>query len=335
MASNRNRLLADTIVRAWSMGETGFFIQTSGSTGEPKGMILEKEKIIWSCKKTAEFLGVLPTDSILCCLPVNRVGGWMQVARSLVWNMNLMVVEPASDPFLHYSGNHSIVSLTPMQLFTILQTPASREKLNRFRIVLIGGGEVSSTLENGVLGMRPDFYHTYGMTETYSHIALRKMNRDSAFFPLPQTEIKLNAQDCLCIKNFLTNNAWLETKDMAKLQGNGFIVLGRADNMINSGGMKILAEEMEKMLSANLQLPVGSFFYAGLPDVKFGQKPVLVVNKKLVQSLPPWESIFENHRYAKPKEIIFLDDFIYTKTGKIQRQKTLALISPQSLEKHA
>lgn len=321
--ANRNQVLSETIIRAWNKGETGFYIQTSGSTGEPKSIMLEREKIIWSAKQTAIFLGILPTDSIYCCLPVTRVGGWMQVARALVWNTPLKVVEPSSNPLLNYTGNYTITSLTPAQLYTILENPESRQMLNRFRIVLIGGGDVSKNLEHQVSGMNPVFYHTYGMTETYSHIAMRKFNFETQFKPLPETELKLNASDCLCIKNYLTNQEWLETNDMAKLSPQGFEILGRADNVINSGGIKIRAEEIEKMLTNQLDLPEGSFFYASKPDDKFGEKPVLIINKKKLQSLPAWEHLFADFPYSKPREIIYLEDFIYTETGKIQRKNTL------------
>ncbi len=323
---NRNKLLADNLMRAWNKGETGYFIQTSGSTDLPKSMMLEREKAIWSCQKTANFLGISSADSIFCCLPVNRISGWMQVARALVWNIPIVVHEPSSNPFLNYHENCSIVSLTPMQLFDILQNQESKNRLNKFRIVLVGGGDIDIHLEHNLQGLGPIFYHTYGMTETYSHIAMRRMNLESEFTVIPGNEIQLNADNCLCIRNFITDNQWLETKDLATIHNQHFKINGRINNVVNSGGIKIQAEAIEKLLSEKLNLPEGSIFYFGKKDERLGQKPALAVNKKRIPHLPDIDNLFGEMSYAKPREIVYKNDFVYTETGKIQRSQTLDMV---------
>jgi O-succinylbenzoic acid--CoA ligase len=311
------------IIRRWQTGDTAFDLQTSGTTGLPQNIRLKRHLIQLSCQLTGEFLHIQPTDCILCCLPLNRVGGLMQVFRSQIWNIPIHFLQASANPLNSEIPNASITSLTPMQAALALQSEVGLNNLRRFRIVLIGGGELSPDLENTLAAIGyTQFYHTYGMTETYSHIAMRKLGMEQHFEFLLPTQARTDNRGCLAINNELTENQWLQTNDLVQLLPDGrFTVLGRADNLINSGGVKINPAEVEAIIASCTGLQPHDFFCAGLPDSVLGQKLVLILLESA--SVPNLDQIPFSPAYLKPKEIIIKKEFIYTETQKIRRAETL------------
>lgn len=313
------------ITDQWKQGETEFPVQSSGSTGIPKTILLKRRLIILSCNKTAEALSVTKADSILCCLPIDKVGGMMQIFRSLVWDIPIEITTPSGNPLINYTGKASIISLTPMQLGNILSDKQQRESLTAFRIVLLGGGSLNDEMERKLTEIKgPAFFHTYGMTETYSHVALKKTGRDKAFRFIYPTEFSLNDNRCLKFKNEITENEWLQTNDLASINADGtFNLLGRFDDVVNSGGIKINPRDVESIISEQTGLDENDFFCAGLPDSLLGELLVLILRQGITP--PDLEKIQFNPAYLKPRKIFGCKEFQYTDTGKLRRKATLEL----------
>ena len=316
---------AEILLQQWRSGQSEFPVSSSGTTGEPGIFILKRSLIELSCRMTAKALSVGPSDRIFCCLPTDKVGGVMQLFRSEVWQIPIDVTAPTTHPLKDYTGHASIISLTPMQLSHTWQDENARKALLTFRVVLIGGAGISETLEDALKSVTGTaFYHTYGMTETYSHVALRRIGKPGFSFILP-TEASLNNDGCLQFSNDLTENRVLQTSDVAIFANDGtFHITGRADNIINSGGVKISAESIEAIIHQHSGLEEGTFFCAGIPDEILGQKMVLVLLKGI--PAPDLQKIPFEYAYLRPKEVMVAERFIFTETQKIRRRETLSLI---------
>lgn len=319
-----NSILAQNFLTRWDSGSTEFYIDTSGSTGVPKTILLRRSAMEDSARITGKFLEITPEDTIFCCLPVQRIGGLMQLVRSRIWDIPITIEEPSGNPLKKYQGNHSIISLTPMQLVNILEDELTTGRLQNFRIVLLGGADIPPELEKKTVGMAPLFYHTYGMTETCSHIAMRRLISDSAFRTLDGIEIRINTDNCLEIRGGVTDNQWIATNDIASLVTGGFKIIGRKDNIINSGGIKIQPEEVENAIYDQYSLPVNSIMLVGFDDYKLGKKVVLLVDKKRIDLLPDERFSFISEKPKRPTGVYFMDGFMYTENGKLDRNATLS-----------
>jgi O-succinylbenzoic acid--CoA ligase len=315
----------EKIIRDWKNGIDSFTVFSSGSTGDAKPFVFQRNLIELSCKSTGIYLGIQKSDSIFCCLPIDKTGGLMQIFRSLVWEIPIETVKPSTTPFLNYKGHGSIVSLTPMQLSVILNDEKQSETLKKFRIVLIGGSDISPEIEKPIADWEtPIFYHTYGMTETYSHVAMRRIGHDAFYKFILLTEAQTNQEGCLMFKNALTENKWLQTNDLAQINADGsFCIKGRVDNIINSGGVKINPEEVEEIIAAQTALSRESFYCAGIKDTVLGEKLVLVILSGA--PIPDLTTVQFNQPYLRPRGIIICREILRTETNKIKRQATLEL----------
>lgn len=300
-----------------------FYVETSGSTGLPKALCLSKDKIVWSAKSTQRALNIHSNkEKILCCLPLNKVSGAMQYFRSKIWPAEIVFVNPSGNPLLNYESslNCTVISLTPSQLFEILHNAKSIEKLASFSIVLIGGAAFD--FEIPFLQFKQTrFYQTYGMTETYSHIALKELPYEDVYLPLDGVEIDINDKGCLRIKAPVTDNQWIDTQDLAKLTGAGFTFLGRIDNAINSGGIKIIAEQLESKIAEKLGWKQQDFFIHKTAHEKWGEQVVLVCkfhDDQIKLNLFEFLDIAE-----RPKEVYFISQFVFT-NQKLQRKQSFA-----------
>jgi len=226
--------------KKWDKGAKAFLIETSGSTGTPKEMILERRKLLWSAEQSLKYLPSKP-NLINCCLPTNKVGGFMQIVRAKVWDVPFYKAAVSANPKLNEKVVGSSISLTPLQLYNIQNSRKSLEFLEKAHSILIGGGVIGFDIVDSI---KPILFHTYGMTETYSHIAIRRMD-DDYFKPIDGVDFGINEEGCLKIKCFLTNDLWMQTNDLCVLQNEGFQILGRADNVINTGGLKLHSEVLE------------------------------------------------------------------------------------------
>jgi o-succinylbenzoate---CoA ligase len=322
--------------RDWLSGVQEFPIQTSGSTGTPKQITLTRRQMEISARRTVGLLGLSAGDHMLVCLNTEYIAGMMMLVRGLLSELQMTIVEPIANPLELVPEGEQIdfTSFVPMQLQTILQEmPEAVEKLARMKAILVGGAPVSFALQRDLQQLDAPVYHTYGMTETASHIALRLLNGPSAaeyYETLAGVTIGQDSRGCLTIKGDLTENETLITNDIVEiLTPTRFRWIGRADNTINTGGVKVQTEVVEVAISeamADLD-DTPRFFVASQPDELLGEKVILVVEgKKLAEEME--QQMQEKLRgllrkFEMPKEIYYSPAFSETATGKVSRLRTM------------
>lgn len=298
--------------------------QTSGSTGKPKSIKLLKQSMINSAKMTNHFFGLDKDKTALLCLPASYIAGKMMLVRALVGGFDLLTVEPSANPFEKLEPEIDFAAITPYQLFHSAESLSTES----VRKIIVGGGPVTTKLEKLAEDIPAELFETYGMTETCSHIALRQFNgsgKSDCFTILEGVTIRMDIRGCLAIKAPHLLEEEIQTNDMVELIGaNSFRWLGRADSTINSGGIKIHPEQVEKKLE---ELISASYFISSLPDDKLGCKVVLVVESDCftVDKLNDLKAKFasELNKFEIPKEVYFLPDFVYSQSNKVLRKETL------------
>jgi len=305
----------------WFSDSDFVFAYTSGSTGEPKQIKLPKSVMQKSAERTIEYFGLKKNDRLLLSLPCRYIAGKMMVVRAIIGQMNLITVDPAGDFEILTTEKFDFAAMVPNQVFKIFDQPSGKEKLQNIRNLLVGGSAISSGLENKISAFSNRVVSTYGMTETASHIAIRELSGEQKtdyYHCLPEISVSLNELDCLQI-HLPEISEPLQTNDLAELQSEkSFRILGRADSVIISGGMKYLPETIEKKLEEIIHR---RFVISSVPDEKLGEKLVLIIEgkpfntntlkKKIATILPPFE---------QPKTISFLNKFQETTSGKIIRE---------------
>lgn len=321
--------------REWLSGETQFTVNTSGTTGPPKPIILTRKQMHWSAEQTVLSLGLKPGYNALVCLSAEHIAGKMMLVRCFDFGMNPTIIEPANNPMLSIPANHNLdfVAMVPMQLLAVLQDEESIAKLNRFKVVLLGGAGLNAEIEEKVLTQQVPIYHSYGMTETCSHIGLRLLNgpdKQAAIYPLAEVELKQDERGCLMIKAPSSGGIWLTTNDIVEFYPDGsFNLLGRADNIINSGGVKIQLEKIERAANEvlNEMGQYTSVLCSGQQDMVLGERLVLILEttkwnrtktEQLIKQLKA-----KLTKYEVPKHVLLVDEFAYSPTGKPDREKTL------------
>ena len=294
-------------------------VHTSGSTGAPKPMLVEKRRMEASARITCRFLGLQPGDSAMLCLPLDYIAGKMMVVRALTCGLRLMTVEPCGCP--SWEGTLDFAAMVPMQVYNLLQTNEGRQRLMQIRHLIIGGGAIDPDLALALADFPNHIYSTYGMTETLSHIALRRLNGPEAsdwYTPFEGVSISLNAEGCLCIDAPAVHEGLLVTNDLAVIEDGRFRILGRKDNVICSGGIKIHIEEVERLLRAHVRVP---YLITKVPDSRLGEAVVLLttatdpavladVQATCRRVLPP---------YWVPRHVLTVDHLPFTATGKPAR----------------
>jgi len=306
-----------------SPGET-LQVKTSGSTGEPKLITVEKRKMLASARITCDYLGLRKGNRALLCLPLDYIAGKMMVVRCLERGMDICNVTPGNHPFAFLEGNFfDLAALVPSQVYCSLSIPSEREMLRQTRNVIIGGGPVSKEIEEAVKDFPNAVWSTYGMTETLSHIALRRLSgkdRSLWYTPFNGVQVSLSPEGCLQIYAPEVNDEMLITNDIAEFNEDGrrFRIIGRKDNVICSGGIKLHIEEIEEQLRPLIPFP---FCITKRPDAKFGEVAVL-----LVEGTMDYESAIESlPQYSRPKAIIKVSKIPLTENGKIDRASALTL----------
>jgi O-succinylbenzoic acid--CoA ligase len=318
-----------TFCKQWLKGTSSFIFHTSGSTGTPKAIEVSREQMLWSAQNTIDALHLNSTEHILLCINPHMIGGAMMLVRSMILGCRVSLIEPSAQ-ILHQlpeEHNYTFASFVPLQLATLIEENSNTllQKLNRFKHILIGGAPLSGKLNNILSTCTASVWHTYGMTETISHIALRNI-KDTAYQTLPGTRIKLDERDCLCICNVATHNQWLTTNDMATMiDETHFLIIGRADEVVNSGGIKFHIREIEIWLE---QLaPQVKFFVTAVPDAKLGDKIIAVFEGNLPDEkiLEQWKGAIHKNisAYAVPKAFLVAKAFVKTPGDKINKQQTV------------
>lgn len=317
-----NLEISQQFISDWKSGKEVFEIETSGSTGPPKLITLKREWMIWSANQTGLKLNVRPTDSIFCALPLTKIGGLMMLVRAMHWNIPIEIFQPSLMPHLAVT-DATITSFTPMQLNYLLKDLKMRKYLAKFRHIIIGGGTLSRNLEKELNSLASEtvFWHSYGMTETYSHIALRNIKFEERFKAFDEIDIAINPiNNCLMYKAPFTDT-YLQTNDTIELfSDNSFLFTGRVDFVINSGGVKLFPEMIETLINEKL-LPNGNICICGMSDPIFGEIVTLVHEKTDDFSGTDFKFLLEYSKYAIPKRILKLDKIPLNQSNKIDRIK--------------
>jgi len=307
-------------LQEWDNNQDFFNAKTSGSTGKPKNVTIKKEHAIQSCKNTAAKLNLLKKENALLCLDLDTIGGKMMLIRSIILNLNLFVTEPSANPLLDCTEKIDFIALVPLQLQAVLNEDSPR--IRAIKNVIIGGGVISNSLQKQLKNEKITVFQTYGMTETISHIALRKLGEETeeCFETLSTIEIsseedrlKINAP-LIGVHNLLTNDM-VEIKDSKH-----FKWIGRADFVVNSGGVKLHPEQLTQKLEGKIP---ESFFISGTPDEKLGQKLIIVIQSE-VQEKYCFKKFYSSlGKYEIPKEAWFISNFSFTASAKINQSETL------------
>ncbi|NEV94314.1 AMP-binding protein [Psychroflexus sp. YR1-1] len=302
-------------------------VRTSGSTGDPKTYFIDKQKMVNSALATGKFFKANENTTALLCLPADYIGGRMMLVRAITLGWDLDIVEPKSNPLDALFKTYDFCAMTPFQVDNSLG------RLHLIKKLIIGGGAVSENLIGLIQGIPTKVFEVYGMTETISHIAARKLNPKTdntekrPFKALPGISVSQNENNCLVIKAPKILDHELVTNDIVDvLTYKKFFWKGRLDNVINSGGIKIFPETLEKKLQ---KLITHRFFIAGLPHDSLGEQVVLFIeapqsDKFLSDIREAVDKLGSLDKYEKPKHIYLIDKFEETGSGKINRKKTLA-----------
>lgn len=292
-------------------------VQTSGSTGTPKIISKDKSTLRNSAFMTGEFFQFSSGKTALLCLPAKYIAGKMMLVRAIEWTLDLDYIEPKTNMQIP-EKNYFFSAMTPPQ------AEANLTKLSRFENLIIGGAAIKDALEKELPNHIRNCFATYGMTETVSHIALRKIG-SSEYHTLPGISIFLNERKCLQISAPKLLKNPVVTNDLVDITAeNCFIWQGRYDNVINSGGVKISPEIIEAKISHLIDSP---FFVTGIPHEKWGEQAVLIIQGNAFEVEPLQSRIMLVLPKAQaPKQIIFLPKFNYTENGKLQRKETMRLI---------
>lgn len=294
-------------------------IKTSGSTGAPKNIRIEKQHMVNSALATGAFFDLYPGYLALLCLPGDYIAGKMMLVRAMVLGLELDWIEATSNPLRSIGTCYHFCAMVPIQLENSL------EQIDHIKTLIVGGAPMSENLIAKVQDKKTDIFETYGMTETITHVAVRKVNHGATdyFETLPNVKIHSDERDCLVINAPEINKETIHTNDIVKLQSDKrFKWLGRYDNIINSGGVKLIPEQIEGKLAALIKQ---RFFVAGIPDAQLGQKAILLIEGKEenTELLEEIKNLGTLKKHEVPKEILYVDNFIETKNRKILRHKTL------------
>lgn len=289
--------------------------QTSGSTGTPKPILLPKSAMKLSAQLTGEFFNLQQNESALLCLPVNFIAGKMMVVRAIELGLKLHCVEPKSQINLEDFPMLDFVPMTPMQVQNSL------ESLSKIKTLLIGGAPLSDSLRNELLKQDTKSYESYGMTETITHIGLKTISEEF-FTVLNQINIRKDERDCLVIKTPYFEEEIITNDVVEIISKNQFKWLGRIDNVINSGGIKLFPEQIENKLKPHIQK---EFVISSIPDETFGQKLILIVESSAEIQIDFHTT--DLNKYEIPKEIFYLPEFPRTESGKLKRAEILKAIA--------
>lgn len=297
-------------------------VETSGSTGAPKVLTVRKEQMMQSARLTCEFLNLQAGDTALLCMNLRYIGAMMVVVRSLVAGLNLNVRPASGHPLSDIEVPLKFAAMVPLQVYNTLQISEEKKKLQQTEILIIGGGAIDEALETEIKHLPGAVYSTYGMTETLSHIALRRLNGESAsehYYPFPSVKLSLSSEDTLVIEAPLVCDEIQQTNDVACLYSDGsFTISGRKDNVINSGGIKIQAEEIEKQLRPFIPVP---FVITSVADTRLGQAVTLLLESEIDKKELKDKLQTVLKPYYRPQHILIIDNGSIPQTGngKINR----------------
>jgi len=306
----------------WLSDDTTIKVKTSGSTGKPKKIELSKEAMVNSAKATAHYFKVGEQTTALLCLHPKFIAGKMMLVRAMVMGWHLHVVAPEKDALTQYDNDYDFAAMVPYQVRHSIKDLAKVKKL------IIGGGAISADLEKRLQNVATEAFATYGMTETITHIAVRRINgpaKSQEYHAMENVRFTLDDRGCLMIEAPKINQETTTTNDLVDLKTpTSFVWLGRFDNVVNSGGIKLFPEKIEQKLEAFIDFP---FIITSQPDPDLGERIILVIENKTEALIPNYSEAFATlSQYEKPKKIFTVSKFPYTENGKIRRNEVLQVL---------
>jgi o-succinylbenzoate---CoA ligase len=306
------------------LDDKDYIIQnSSGTTGTSKELHLSKKSMTISAQNTCDFFDIQFGNSAVFCLPVDYIAGKMMIVRAFIGGLNLLITEPTSMPDLTGFGKIDFCAMVPLQLYNSLN---SVETIRNIKKLIIGGAEIRPELEIILHDMPNEVYGTYGMSETCSHVAIRRLsgNKFERYYKaIPGVTFSVDKRNCLNIKaDYLENE--VNTNDVVDLIDNHtFRWIGRYDNLINSGGVKIVPEEIETLISKNTGLDCAII---GIPDVQLGMKLILILEKGRSDITPDEiRNLLKDElpKHVQPKDIIIVDQLPRNSSFKVDRRKLI------------
>lgn len=317
----------------WSESDT-ITQYTSGSTGAPKAIELSKKAMMASARRTCRFFCITDFSRIGLCLSTDYIAGKMIIVRALFAKAELVTVAPEGHPYRDFTGILDFVAMVPLQAENMLEAGTS---MAMYRTILLGGADISPELEELLAEQETAYYLGYGMTETCSHVAIRRLGvrkedskelEEPRYQAMSDVQLKLDNRGCLVIDDLATNTEPLFTNDMVDLFEDSFIWKGRFDNVINSGGIKYSPEELEQKINSVFD---SAYLISSVSDKRLGNKIILIIEdenlaegsrvlmdkekKQLLKKLRPFLT-----KYALPYEIIMVPQIARTANGKVNRQ---------------
>ena len=302
----------------WLNDEETIAIQTSGSTGTPTSMRVRKSAMEASARLTGDYFLCKEGTTAMLALPGSFIAGKMMLVRAMVLGWSISTIKPSSRPFEEISIPFDFAAFTPMQV--ALLSDEQIHLLSTFKTVILGGAAVSDELRTQLAAHCSNVYETYGMAETLSHVAVRKLQtRETPFGALTGISFSTDAENRLQIHASHLSDSAIQTQDVVELVSDtSFYYRGRFDRVINSGGVKLFAEVIERKLGAVITEP---FQVTSLPDAVLGQRVVIYIESKSPIDAEGLKLKMAKllDRYEVPKEIRVVEEFERTHSGKIKQ----------------
>ena len=312
-------------IQEWLDDESTIKAQTSGTTGTPKTILLQKNKMVASVLKTGDYFVLGKNAKALLCLSPNYIAGKMMIVRAFVLGLDLVLVEPSGNPLRDTDFEEiEFAAMVPLQALNSFQNEKELQQFRKIKKTIIGGGVVSKTLLNLLQKEENNFYATYGMTETITHIAVKKLNGKEAndyYETLENVEITTDTRGCLIINAPDVAEEKVITNDLVEIiSPTKFKWLGRYDNIINTGGVKVIPENVEALLGKHLER---RFFISSQPDEVLGERIILIIEGAIFPKKENEElsNFMKNNltKFSIPKTVFFVENFLETDSGKIKR----------------
>lgn len=307
----------------WLNDNNYLIVNTSGSTGQPKSIKLKKQAMVNSAIATGDFFGLQPGDTALHCLPSYYIAGKMMFVRAMVLGLEIDFVEPSTHPLFDYEKSYDFSAMVPLQLKHTINY------MHNIKTIIVGGSMVTKPLLEKIKSAPSRFFETYGMTETVTHVAVRQLQSKTGegeqyFKALPNVKFNQDDRQCLIINAPKLVKEPLITNDIIDFKSEtSFKLLGRYDNVINSGGVKLFPEQIEDKLQSIIKQ---RFIVAGQDDIDLGNKLILIIENPTdsIESITSKIKELKGlDKFEIPKAIYTLNKFPETETGKIQRNKTV------------
>ncbi|NLR91132.1 AMP-binding protein [Flammeovirga agarivorans] len=321
----------------WLNGKEAFSMQSSGSTGTPKTITVKRQQMYESAKATGAILKLQRNDTALICMNTDYIAGKMMLVRMLELKLDTWIVPPTSTPFKEHQFpvDFDFTAMAPIQVQLSLEDVGSKDRFLNTKKLIIGGAPMAESQEDEIIlqMVNTKVYMTYGMTETVSHIALREVSAtsDQLYHTLNNVLIGVDHRNCLNITAPMTDNKKIQTNDIVKIiSSTSFQWIGRADNIINSGGVKVQAEKVEKATLHHL-FDLGyhniNLFVGGVPNDLLGEEVTLFIEGVSLSAEDEHQLLLklknELGRYELPKKVVSVGSFVKTNTLKIQRKQTI------------